>query len=608
MTARITERISPEPIKHILINIQRLLKLAWSIDKWIVALYYATSIIGAIVPILASLILKYLIDELTLAQTGLAPTIPIVLVAVLASHYIVYFLYDVGYYGVHMNYLDYLYRYKLQNAIGVSFYEKAMNLDIAYFEDPKTQDLITKVKDTMLWRLPEYLRMFSYFAKDIIAYVSAFIVLIQFGLWIPITVTLVTLPRLYLRARHGNTQWSLWGSGASETRRLWYLTSLFQNPTAVREMRIFQSSQRMLNKLKSIEDHLYELHKKPLDIYLKVLTIPPIAETLVLFAIVLLFFDDVTSSAITIGSYTLLINMLSQLNARASSASANLGSAYENNLYANQYFELMNLPPLVKKPDNPIKIDSKKPPKIEFKNVSFRYKGGPYVLKNISFVIEPGDSIAFVGHNGAGKTTIVKLLCRFYDVTKGEIYIDGHNIKNIDLESWYGYLGTLFQSFVRYHFTVRENIQLSNPDINDEKKMKEAARKANAHKFINKLPDGYDQILGREYENGEELSGGQWQKLAIARAFYEEPPILILDEPTSAIDAEAEYEIFTNLEKHYTKKTLILISHRFSTVRNANKIIVIENGKLIEQGTHEKLLKLKGIYARMFTLQAKGYR
>ena len=229
-------------------------------------------------------------------------------------------------------------------------------------------------------------------------------------------------------------------------------------------------------------------------------------------------------------------------------------------------------------------------------------------MDGVSFVIEPGESIALVGHNGAGKTTIVKLLCRFYDVSDGEILINDTNIKNLDLSRWYKFLGTLFQEFVKYHFTVRENIFLGAPDKNDEKAMKEAANKSGAAEFIERLPKKYDTILGKEFEDGEELSGGQWQKLAIARAFYEEPPVLILDEPTSAIDAEAEYEIFNNLEKQYKNKTLILVSHRFSTVRNANKIIVIDHGKIVESGSHKELMSLGGEYSKLFSIQAKGYR
>ena len=223
-------------------------------------------------------------------------------------------------------------------------------------------------------------------------------------------------------------------------------------------------------------------------------------------------------------------------------------------------------------------------------------------------MIEPKENIAVVGHNGAGKTTIVKLLCRFYDVDSGEILINGTNIKDVRPSDWYRFLGTLFQEFMHYDFTVEENIMLGNPEVRDQELMKKAAEQSGAKDFIEKLPKKYNQVLGRQFEGGMELSQGQWQKIAIARAFYENAPILILDEPTSAIDSEAEYEIFKNLHTHYKNKTLFLISHRFSTVRNADKIVVLEKGQVVDEGTHDELLERGGLYAGMFRKQAQGYQ
>ena len=268
----------------------------------------------------------------------------------------------------------------------------------------------------------------------------------------------------------------------------------------------------------------------------------------------------------------------------------------------------MSLPKLIKEDPKAKVFKNIKPPKIEFKNVSFTYPNGREVLKDVSFVVEPEESVALVGVNGAGKSTIIKLLCRFYDVTSGEILVNGINIKKLKLSNWYKFLGTLFQDFVKYNFTVRDNIMLGKPGLIDDKRMKDAALKSGAYEFIRTFEKGYSQMLGRHFENGEELSSGQWQKLAIARTFYEKAPVLILDEPTSAIDAESEYEIFKNLERVYKNKTLLLVSHRFSTVRNANKILVIDGGKIIEQGSHQELLEENGKYATMFKTQAKGYQ
>lgn len=594
-----------EIIGDVLINLKRMIELSWKMDKRITLGYYLTAMFGALAPFAASITLAFLIDSIIRPGTKL--TIPLIVIIVLAVRYLLVLSESIVLYGLNRVYFDYLFRYKVQNEINKRFYDKLSNLDIAYLEDPKTQNLISKVRDTMTWRPPDFLRQFSYFFGSVIGYLAAFFVLLPFGWWIPVVITIITLPRLYLRAKYGTIQWSIYGSGAPEVRKLWYLMWLLSTPEAIREMRIFQSHEALLKRLKETQEYLFNLNKKPLDNYLRQLTFPPILEMIVLFIIAYLQLPNVLSAAITVGSFTLLINMIDQLNGSVANAVINFGEMHEHNLYVDDYFKILALQKIITEIKKPTSVKNV-PPKIEFRNVSFKYPDGLLVLKDVSFVINPGESVALVGANGAGKSTIIKLICRFYDVTDGEILINDVNIKNISLASWYKSMGTLFQDFVHYYLTVKDNILLGDPSRFDEKLMNEAARKAGALEFIEKLPKGFDQILGREYEGGEELSIGQWQKLAIARAFYQSPPLLILDEPTSAIDAEAEYEIFNNLEKAYKAKTLILVSHRFSTVRNANEILVIENGKVSERGTHKELLKLSGKYAKMFNVQAEGYQ
>lgn len=596
------------PFRQVIINARKLLGIAWRMDKKVTFLYYLTAGIGALSALATSYMLKLLIDELQINQNLLPATIPIVLFVLLASQYVVNFLSEIIYWSINQSYLDYIFRYKLQNTITLKFHKKIAALDIAHFEDSKTQDLITKTRDTMQWRLPDYLRSLHYLMRDTIGFFAAFFVLIPYGWWIPVVVSVVSIPRLYLQARYGAIQWSIWGSGAPQAKKLWYLNYLLQEPTTVKETRISLANSALMTKFESIQKYLFNLSKSALDKYLKVSIFPPIFEGIVIFLIAAQFMGPVLASIMSIGSFTLLISMLAQLGGRSANISSTFASLYESSLYVNHYFDFLALPKLLPPPKKPVVLSDIKPVTIEFRNVTFNYANGPKVLDNVSFTIEAGKNVAFVGHNGAGKTTIVKLICRFYDVTSGEILIDGINIKELDLTSWYKHIGTLFQEFVRYHFTVRENICIGNPKNVDDSAMKAAAVYSGADEFIQQLPKKYDQMLGKEFEDGEELSGGQWQKIAIARAFYEQPPILILDEPTSAIDAEAEYNIFRNLASKYKNKTLILVSHRFSTVRNADKIIVIEKGKVKETGTHEELMTLGKNYSKLFTLQAKGYQ
>ena len=255
-------------------------------------------------------------------------------------------------------------------------------------------------------------------------------------------------------------------------------------------------------------------------------------------------------------------------------------------------------------------LNTNSAPLIEFKNVWFKYTNSDkYILEDFNLTIQPGERIALVGVNGAGKTTLIKLLCRFYDVTEGEILIDGINIKDLTFESLYTKIGVLFQDFIRYsQFDVKTNIELGDlKNIGNSQKVEEAIFKADAQSFVEAYSKGIEQILDKSIEGGINPSGGQWQRIALGRAFFRDAPILILDEPTSAIDAKAEFEIFERLYEFSIGKSVIIVSHRFSTVRKADKIYVLDKGKIVEQGTHSELLELNGKYAEAFRTQAKGY-
>ncbi len=287
----------------------------------------------------------------------------------------------------------------------------------------------------------------------------------------------------------------------------------------------------------------------------------------------------------------------------------NLSFIFDQSQYVQEMFAVVDTDTKVPVPTKPIKLGAGKPPRIEFREVSFTYPGSSQkVLDKFSLTVEPGQKVAFVGENGAGKTTLVKLLGRFYDIDEGEILIDGVNIKQLDLPSWYETLGVLFQDFIKYEYPLKDNIRFGNAKLaQDMAAIVEAAKQAGADSVADQLPDKYNQVLGRTFEGGIDISTGQWQKVALARGFYRDARVLILDEPTAAIDARAESEIFERVERLAENKTVLIISHRFSTVRNADKIYVIESGKIIEGGSHEELIQLKGTYATLFNLQAKGY-
>src|SRR4030042_4849919 len=592
--------------KEVARNLFRLLNLSWHTDKSLTFCYLVTAWSSAIFPISASYIYKLFIDNL-IHDLGIKASIPFILIVILGSRYISSWIWDFVSWVLKETYFDYLLRYKLQNKFNQMFCRKLSTIDIQHLEDSKTQDLINKARDTLTWRPPDFLRAFSYLFTNIIAYLSSFILLAGYGWYLPFVISLFGIPRLYLRAKLGSIQWSIWGSGAPDVRKLWYLQWLLTQKNSIVESKIFQSQKTLIKKYEDIQEDLYNKNKKPVKSFVKVASVPQFIEMIVVFGFSLARLPMVLAGGMSVGDFTFFIDMLDRVVNSVGGMVGNLGWMYENNLYVNHFFEVMNLPKIIPDLVNPKTVPVKPyPPEIEFKNVSFCYPGSSTkVLDNVSLKLESGKNIALVGKNGAGKTTIVKLICRFYDVTDGEILINGINIKELDLNDWYKYLGTLFQEFIKYDFTVSENItQGRGTDI---ARIKLAAEQSGADKFISELPKKYDQVLGKQFEDGIELSTGQWQKIAIARAFYQGSPILILDEPTSAIDAETEFKIFKNLDKEYKNKSLLLISHRFSTVRNADKILVIQKGKIIEEGSHEELLKKGGRYARMFNIQAQAY-
>lgn len=606
-TVKISEKFYA--VKDIADNAIRILRLAYEIDKNLVIKYYATALIGAIMPITAALFLKYFIDALiSYGQIPQPDNFVMLAVYLLAGYYLAHLIETTCYQGLNVGYYDYLLRNKVQSGLMYRFTKKIGSLDLEHLESSETQNLIAKVRETYQWQIPEFLRVMNYVVSNIAGGAAACIALMTFGWWIPALVFLVSLPRLYLKIKNGGFVWSMYGSGAPGVKKLWYFSWVLSGPNSILETRVFQSQNTILRKMRETQEDLYILNKKPLDNYKKVMIIAPIVESIAVFGVLYLYLPQTLSGALTVGSLTFLISSLDALRSIVAWFSVNIGQLYQQNLFIEPYFELMNLPKLIKEKQHPTIISKITSPRIEFKNVSFTYPGGKEVLKNVSFVIEPKENVALVGNNGAGKTTIIKLLCRFYDVTSGEILINGVNIKDMQLSNWYAHLGTLFQDFMKYQFTIRENIMMGKPGLEDKERMITAAKKAGASEFIEEFPNKYEQMLGKQFEDGEELSGGQWQKLAIARGFYQQAPVLIMDEPTSAIDSEAEFEIFNNLEKEYKDKTLILVSHRFSTVRNAQKIIVIHEGKLIEQGTHHQLLAKGSKYKKMFTTQALGYQ
>jgi ATP-binding cassette subfamily B protein len=287
-----------------------------------------------------------------------------------------------------------------------------------------------------------------------------------------------------------------------------------------------------------------------------------------------------------------------------------LSQIYEQSLYLSDLFTFLEVKPRVVSRPGARQVPVPIRQGFEFSDVGFRYPGSDrWAVRHLTFALKPGERVALVGENGAGKTTLVKLLARLYDPDEGRVTLDGVDLRDYDLESLRKNIGVIFQDFVRYDFVLRENIGVSQIDaLDDDVRLREAARRSLADSVAGRLEKGFDQMLGRRFDGGVELSGGEWQKVALGRAYMRDAQVLILDEPTAALDARAEYEVFLRFAELTKGRMAVLISHRFSTVRMADRILVLKAGELVDHGTHEELIARQGLYAELFTLQAAGYR
>ncbi|MEJ1237530.1 ABC transporter ATP-binding protein [Chryseolinea sp. T2] len=333
---------------------------------------------------------------------------------------------------------------------------------------------------------------------------------------------------------------------------------------------------------------------------------------LFLFAAIALMTKQSLTGSIAVGALLLAFNTYTRFYQTVNGYIESISITEESSRYAARWFDLFALEPKLTSSPNAMRVKFEQPPRVEFRNVSFRYPGedaeSPLVVKNISFTISPGEKIAIIGVNGSGKTTLIKLLCRTYDPTEGQILVNGVDLKDINLRDWQSAIGVLFQDFPLYHLTIRESIGLGNILTPvDESKMAEAARYSGADEFIETFPRKFDQLIWKEFREGTDLSKGQHQRLAVARMFYRNAAITILDEPTASIDAVTEEKIFSSLEENMEGKTVILITHRFSSVKNADKILMLEQGHIIEQGSHKELMALNKKYAALYTMQASRY-
>ncbi|HEX6506633.1 MAG TPA: ABC transporter ATP-binding protein, partial [Chloroflexota bacterium] len=392
-------------------------------------------------------------------------------------------------------------------------------------------------------------------------------------------------------------------------RRMLYLLTLLTTDTYAKEVKLFTLGDHFINQFKRLSQGYYEDQRSLVTRrYLAgyawgALSIVASSGTYLYVAV------QAVAGKLTLGDLTLYTQAASSVQTSLQSILSGLSSMYEHNLYLGSLFELLDEKPRIVVSDHPVAVPRPLNGRIEFQDVSFHYEGSDRnAIQNVSFAIEPGETVAIVGRNGAGKTTLIKLLSRLYDPVSGRVLIDGNDIRDYEPEDLRRQIGVLYQDFATYQATAQENIGFGRvEELYDIPAVTRAAAEGGATELIDHLPQGYETMLGKWFDEGYNLSGGEWQKVALSRAFMRTARILILDEPTAALDAQAEFELFQRLRALTEGRTAIFISHRFSSVRLADRILVLDGGVLVDQGSHDELMALGGRYARLFTLQAAAY-
>lgn len=489
----------------------------------------------------------------------------------------------------------------------VRLMQHAATLDLPQYEDATFYDKLERARQQTTGRTALMTQTFSQ-VQDLLTMALLASGLLAFAPWLLLLLAVAVVPSFVGEMHFNAKNYSLMWKRTPQRRELDYYRYIGASDETAKEVKLFGLSEFIVSRYRSIsEQYYYENRRLSLEragwgsLLLMVGSVGYYA------AYVFIVLQTV-GGRISLGELTFLAGSFRQLRSLLEGMLGRLNSISQGALYLKDLFEFFEIKPQILSGKRPF------PDQLSqgwvFENVSFRYPNTErFILKNLSFSLKPGEKLALVGENGAGKTTLVKLLSRLYDPAEGRILLEGHDLREYDLEALRRHIGVIFQDYLRFQLTAADNIAVGDIARRHEQPLLEtAAQRSLADAVIATLPKGYGQPLGRRFKDGVELSGGQWQKVALARAYLRDADLLILDEPTSALDARSEYEVFRRFAELTQGKTAVLISHRFSTVRMADRILVIENGQRRELGTHEELMALDGRYAELFRLQAAGYR
>lgn len=586
-------------------NLPAFFRLIWQASPSLTIGNAVLRLLRAAIPLAVLYVGKLIIDEVVLLAKGEGGSVE-ELLSYLALEFALAVASDILSRGVAL--MDSLLGDLFANDSSARLMEQAARLDLYQFENSEFYDKLERARQQTVRRTMLMTQVLSQL-QDIITLVFLAAGLLAFEWWLILLVFVAVIPAFLGESHFNERSYSLIWGWTPERRELDYLRYTGASDETAKEIKMFGLSGFLIDRFKFLSDKYYHENKK---LAVKRAGWGALFATIGsagYYAAYVYIIYRTIGGQLSIGDLTFYAGSFSTMRMRLQDILNRFSQIAESALYLQDFFEFFALKPLIAAPQKPLPFPKPIQQGFTFENVGFNYPNSErWALRGFSFTLHPAEKLALVGENGAGKTTLVKLLARLYDPTEGRILLDGHELREYDPAELRQEIGVIFQDFVRFQFTAGDNIAVGRIGYRDEKsKIEDAADRSLANTVVEKLPKRYEQMIGRRFADGVDLSGGEWQKIALARAYIRDAQVLILDEPTAALDARSEHEVFLRFAELTKGKMAVLISHRFSTVRMADRILVLEGGSLLESGSHEELLQQDGRYAELFRLQARGY-
>ena len=594
-------------IIRLLGNTPRLVQLVWSAAPGWLILSIAITLLSAMVPVAQLYLSKLVVDQVVLILASETPGFTTYLLVLVTTGFGLLLLREI------LSQLDNYVKRVLNDQFllhaNVQLLQQAMQLDLAHYESSEFHDVLNRAQQSGSTYPLRVVELLSRLLGGITRLVGLLTLLLRFSPSVMALLLVSVLPTFWVGIRYSSRRFWMNRRQTPSRRLSDYFYQILTDPKYVKEVRLFSLGEHMVEQYRTIRHEFNQesrrLARQQSTAQLSIELLGGIS----FYGAYGLVLWQTLRGLVTLGDLTLYTGAFQQAQELIESILLSLATLYEYNLYVSQYFELLDLSPQVVSPHHPQPFPQPMRHGLRFQDVYFTYPGAEQpTLKGITLTVAPGECIALVGLNGSGKTTLLKLLTRLYDIQQGKIVIDNIPLQQFSLKELRSQIGIMFQDFARYALNVQDNIGFGNlPQRQDITLVTQAAKGAGATAVIEQLEDRYQTILGKMFSGGVDLSGGQWQKIGLARAFMTNAQILILDEPTAAVDAIAEHDLFQRFRQLTQGKMTFLVSHRFSTVRMADRIVVLEQGEIIEVGTHEQLMTHQGRYAEMFDLQAESY-